>query len=48
MLGVGDGVPASRNKVPPQHRPTAKTKQADNKPTKRPGKAADRKERPVL
>ena len=37
--------PLMRNKVPPQHKATAKTKQADNKPTKRPRKAADQKTR---
>ena len=45
LQGVGDGVPASRNKVPPLHRLTAQFKKADSKPKKRPRKAADQKTR---
>ena len=50
MQGVGDSVPASRNKVPPQHKLTSQIKKAVNKPktrrlnkppTKSPGTASE-------
>ena len=42
LWGVGQS-PALRNKVPPQHRLTAKAKKVDTKPKKVSKKAADSK-----